>query len=94
MVRAFSPDGYPGRHVSIHFDRHDYSFATTLSGQRAQCSREWVRVVPPTIIKARKHMTEPGSFCSLETLDIIGAIRVDSWLIGMTIPLGSSSSLV
>lgn len=46
---------------ALHFDRHHHSFATTPSGQCAQCGREWIRLVPPTIPQARKRMTGPRS---------------------------------
>jgi hypothetical protein len=42
---------------AFHFDRHHYSFATTPSGQCAQCGRVWIRRVPPTAPKAGKRMT-------------------------------------
>lgn len=46
---------------AFHFDHHHFSFATTPSGQCAQCGREWTRIVPPTIPQPRKNMTGPPS---------------------------------
>lgn len=46
---------------AFHFDRHHHGFATTPSGECAQCGREWIRVVPPAIPQRRKRMTGPPS---------------------------------